>query len=97
MPKISAIEIALLILFAFTADILSLLPIINVLVSLSVTPVLFCYYKIKRVKAYPSLIAGIMEIIPVLSLLPAFTAGVLAVVLIDRFGASRVGKAPQKE
>ncbi|OGJ57329.1 hypothetical protein A3H22_00410 [Candidatus Peribacteria bacterium RIFCSPLOWO2_12_FULL_55_15] len=84
MFKISSTEIALLVLFALTADLFSLLPIINVLVSLVVSPILYLYWKIKRVPAFPTVIAGTIELFPLISMLPAFTAGVLAVVLMDR-------------
>jgi|SRR3989344_4168592 len=97
MSKISTMEIVLLVLFAFTADILSFIPIINIVMSLVVTPVLFVYYKIKRVPTYPTIIAGVIEVVPVLSMLPAFTAGVLAVILIDKFGASKLGSATTKD
>lgn len=96
MPQISAIAIALLIIFALIADVLTLIPIINVFVTLTVSPVLYLYWKIKGVPAYPTLIAGAIEIIPVVSMLPSITAGILAVVLIDRFGASKLGKAAPK-
>ncbi len=83
-PKISGVEATLLIIVAVVADLIGLIPIVNIigtLISLAITQ---AYFRIKGVKATASLVAQLIDLIPVLSILPATTTGVAIVLWIDR-------------
>jgi len=97
-PKISDGEAVLLILFALLADLLNWIPGINILITLITLPILqFYFIVIKRIKSYYSIAGNILELIPVLSILPAITGGVVATILLDRKKARSSHKSSLKK
>ncbi len=91
-PKISGVEATLLIIVAIVADLVGLIPIVNIigtLISLAITQ---AYFRIKGVKATANLVAQAIDLIPVLSILPATTVGVAIVLWLDRHPKGLVNK-----
>ena len=95
-PKISAPEAVLLITFALIADLLNWIPIVNWIVTAITLPGFQLYFMMKGVRGYASLAGNLVEFVPFLSALPAVTAGVVAVIIIDRIAASKLGQTALK-
>ena len=82
-PKISTVEAFIMIIIGIIADILSIFPGINILVGISMAGMMF-YLKNKGIMSIVNLIAYIAEYIPLLSILPLYSAGLIATIIIDR-------------
>lgn len=88
-PKISTTEAYYLIVFAIIADLINWIPIVNFLVTAVTLPGFQFYFKIKGVKGIYSLAGNLAELIPVVSILPAITAGVITTIIVDRVSARK--------
>lgn len=95
-PKISAPEIYLLLAFALVADAVNWIPIINWFVTIVTLPGYWLYFKLKGVSGVWSMTGNLVELIPVVSIVPAITFGVLATILIDHFAPGELKKALSK-
>ncbi len=95
-PKISAPEAFFLIIVAVIADLINWIPFVNWLVTFVTLPGFQFYFMIKRVKGYAAVVGNLIELIQFLSFLPAITAGVLGVIIIDRLTASKLGQVALK-
>lgn len=82
--KISDVEAILLIIGGLIADIINWIPGINVLVGIVVFPITQLYFRAKEVKGTYSLVGNIIELIPFLSVLPAYTAAFAVTIYVDR-------------
>ncbi len=91
-PKISLPEAYFLIAFAIIADLINWIPIINWLVTLITLPGFQFYFAMKGVRGVYSLAGNLIEFVPVLSVLPAITAGIIATIIIDRLEANKLGQ-----
>jgi len=85
-PKISLPERYFLIVFAVLADLINWIPIVNILVTIIILPAFQFYFIIKGVRGTYSLMGQIMELIPVLSILPSITTGIIITIIIDYKG-----------
>ena len=94
--KISMVEGFLLVSFALIADALNWIPVLNWVITVVTLPSYQIYFMIKGVKGYYNLAGNLAELLPVLSALPAITAGVVATIIVDRVSASRLGKIALK-
>jgi hypothetical protein len=95
-PKISTPEAILLIFFAIIADLISLIPFINILSAIVTFFITQFYFRMKGLKTGVNMVMQLLEFIPILSVLPMATVGVVAVIVIDRFPrlvSSTVGAA----
>ena len=88
-PKISLPEIYLLVVFALIADLINWIPVVNWLVDLIELPGYWLYFRMKGVLTHGWLIGGgVVEAIPVLSVLPGTTASIVAIIIMDRVAAA---------
>ena len=85
-PKISDGAIYYLIVFAVIADLINLLPLVNILSTLITLPIFQIYFRLKGIKSTSFVVSQMIEFIPIISILPATTAGVVIVIIQDRFG-----------
>lgn len=95
-PKISTVEIIFLLFATLIADLLSVVPIFNWVVSAVMFPTMQFYLKMKGVSGAYALVGNVIELIPVLSILPAYTAAILMTIYIDRHPTSLVAKTVEK-
>jgi len=96
-PKIQAVEIYLLLVFAILLDAINAIRGLNIPIAALSLPCFYFYFKSKKVPAYPEVIAQIIEFIPGLSAIPATTAGVIVCIILDRMIASKMGRVALKE
>lgn len=82
-PKLSPIEAFIFIFVSVIADLLNWIPIVNWIVGISMSLSLL-YLKIKGVLPVANLLAYLAEFIPFVSILPMYTTGAIATVIIDR-------------
>jgi hypothetical protein len=87
------VEIYFLVVFAIIVDLINWIPFINVPVSIAALIVFPWYFKAREVPAYPTVISGLIGLIPGLSALPETIAGVIACIILDRMLASRLSMA----
>lgn len=83
-PKISTPEAILILMITVIADLISIIPVINWLVSVVMFPVTQFYLRMKGLKGTTMLIGNIIELIPGLSALPAYTTAMTITIYIDR-------------
>ena len=83
-PKISTTEAVFLIMAAIIADSINWIPVVNWIVAAVMFPVTQIYFRMKGVKATYALVGNIIEMIPILSALPAYTFSIAAVIYFDR-------------
>ncbi len=83
-PKISTTEAVFLILAGIIADLINWIPVVNWVVAAVMFPITQIYFRIKGVRGHYALIGNILELIPVLSVLPAYTLAMAATVYLDR-------------
>lgn len=72
-----------MVIIGIIADILSIVPGLNVLVAVGMAGMMF-YLKNKGIMPMVNLIAYIAEYIPLVSILPLYTVGLIATIIIDR-------------
>ena len=82
-PKISTAEAILLVFFAIIADVINLIPFINILATIVTFTITQLYFRMKGVKATFNIIMQLLEFIPIVSVLPLTTAGVVVTIIID--------------
>ena len=92
--KLSTLQRFVLICIALLADLINLVPFLNILITAVVEPSLGIYFRIKKLTIAPTVIATIIEFIPGLSAIPGITLGVIITILYDQFGAGVVEKVP---
>lgn len=90
-PKISITEAYFLIVFAILADLINWIPILNWAVTIITLPSYQLYFYIKRMRGIHSLIGNLIELIPVLSVLPGITTGIVIAIIIDRMESTKLG------
>lgn len=95
-PKISGGEIYFLLAFALLADAVNWAPIVNWIVTMVTLPGYQFYFKMRGVNGAWSLGGNLIELIPLVSMLPAVTAGVLATILFDHFAPESVKQSVPK-
>jgi hypothetical protein len=88
-PKISTVEAILLVLIALLADAINWIPVVNWVVTLITLPAFQLYFILKKVRGLYALAGNLIEFIPILSILPGVTAGVVGVILLDRATAKK--------
>ena len=83
--RLSIIDSIILVTIALFFDLLSIIPFLNIITSAISTFSFQVYFYLKGVKkAQYSLIGNLVEFIPILSILPAVTLGVVVTIVIDR-------------
>lgn len=82
-PKISTAEAILLIIFALIADVINLIPLINILATVITFTLTQLYFRMKGIKATFNMVMQFLEFIPVISALPLTTVGVIVVIILD--------------
>ncbi len=95
-PKISAVEILIITPICVLADILDIIPALNVLVGVVMIPLSYLYCLFRGVPNGRLLITGLLGIIPVLSILPNYTVGFLLTVYQDRNPESALATVANK-
>jgi len=99
-PRVSAVSATLMICTAIIFDLVSLIPLINIITGALALLTFGMWFIIKDVSLVsPSrlttgLLAGIIEVYPVLSMLPATTIGVIIVIISSRFEDKTGVKVP---
>lgn len=83
-PRISTAEAIIWILVCILADIISIIPIVNWLVWIIMFPATWMYFKSKGVQSQTALVGSIIEVIPVLSVLPGYTVEMIMAIYMDR-------------
>lgn len=91
-PKISTAEAMLWVLVCIIADIISIVPIINWIVWIIMFPATWMYFKSKGVQSQTALVGSIIEVIPVLSILPGYTVEMLVAIYMDRHPKGQLAK-----
>ena len=86
-----------MIIVGLIADLINLVPFVNILVTLIITPMLVIYFRLKKLPVHTSIATGLLELIPVLSILPGVTLGIIITILIDRLGPMLEEKASVSE
>lgn len=81
-PKINLGEAYFLIAFALIADFINMFPLFNWLVTVITLPAYQFYFRMKGIKGTYSLVGNLIELVPVLSILPALTTVVVATIII---------------
>ena len=82
--KISTAEAILLIMVGLVADLINWVPIVNWVVAIFMFPITQIYFRMKGIRGNYSLICNLIELIPVVSVLPAYTTAMVATVYMDR-------------
>jgi len=95
-PKISTVEALLLIIVGVIADLINWIPVVNWVVAAFMFPVTQIYFRLKGVKGVYGLVGNLIELIPFLSVLPAYTFAFAATIYIDRKPESAAAKAVEK-
>lgn len=104
--RISTTETVGLVAFALICDVLSFIPVANIIIAM-IAPIIFglAFYLngislISPKKAMTAGLSLIVEMVPVLSSLPAYTAGVLVIIYLtnveDKTGVNLTGKLSAK-
>lgn len=83
-PKISTPEAILILMLTLIADLISVIPIVNWLVSIIMFPATQFYLRLKGIKSLYMTIGNVIELIPVLSALPAYTTAMAITIYVDR-------------
>ena len=83
-PKISTPEAVLILMVTAIADLISIIPLMNWLVSVIMFPVTQFYLRLKGIKGMYMLIGNVIEVIPVLSALPGYTVAMAITIYVDR-------------
>lgn len=83
-PKISTPEAILILMITVIADLISIIPVINWLVSVVMFPVTQFYLRMKGIKGTYMLVGNVIELIPVLSVLPGYTTAMAITIYVDR-------------
>jgi len=83
-PKISTPEAILILMITAIADLISIIPLVNWLVSVVMFPVTQFYLRLKGIKGTYMVIGNIIELIPILSALPAYTTAMAITIYVDR-------------
>ncbi len=91
-PKISTAEVILGTIVCLIADLLSIIPVINWVVWIIMAPSLWLYFKMKGIPRRYALIGIIIEVIPIISILPGYTVEWLVAVYMDRHPDSKLAK-----
>ena len=84
-------EIYLLITFAIIADLINWIPIVNWVVTLITLPAFQLYFYLKGMRGIYSLVGNAIELVPVLSILPGVTTGIVLAIIFERLGKTSVG------
>ena len=95
-PKISVVEIIVLLFFGIIADLLSIIPVVNILVAIVMGAITQIYFRFKNVASGASLVGSLIELFPVLSVIPAHIASILLTIYIDRHPDSKLATTAEK-
>ena len=82
--KISTAEAILLIMVGLVADLINWVPIVNWVVAIFMFPITQIYFRMKGIRGNYSLISNLIELIPIVSVLPAYTIAMVATIYVDR-------------
>ena len=82
--KISTAEAILLIMVGLVADLINWVPIVNWVVAIFMFPITQIYFRMKGIRSNYSLISNLIELIPIVSVLPAYTIAMVATIYVDR-------------
>ena len=95
-PKISTPEAILILMVTAIADLISIIPLVNWLASIVMFPVTQFYLRLKGIKGMYMMIGNVIELIPILSALPAYTTMMAITIYVDRHPklATKVQKMP---
>lgn len=91
-PKISDAEAIIGTIICLIADVLSIIPVVNWVVWIFMAPSLWFYFKMKGVQSRYALIGSIIEVIPIISILPGYTVEWLVAVYMDRHPNSKLAQ-----
>lgn len=83
-PKISTPEAILILMVTVIADLISIIPLVNWLASAVMFPVTQFYLRLKGIKGTYMMIGNVIELIPILSALPAYTTAMAITIYVDR-------------
>ncbi len=87
-------EICFLSMFAIIADLVNTIPVVNIFCAIVTLFITQIYFVLKGVKWGYNLAMELVEFIPVVSILPAVTAGIVITIFITN--SPRLNKAVQK-
>ncbi len=91
-PKISEGAIYFLVVGAVIADLTNWIPIWNIISAIITFFIFQLYFRSKGLPTAANIIAQLAELIPIVSILPLVTVGVLIVIWIDRHPSSTLAK-----
>ena len=80
--RISTVEAYFLIAFAIIADLINWIPFMNWFVTVITLPAYQFYFHSKGVKSWWSLAGNLGEALPIFSILPLVTGGVVATIIM---------------
>ncbi len=89
-------EIIVLLFFGIIADLLSIIPVVNILVAIVMGAITQIYFRFKNVASGASLVGSLIELFPVLSVIPAHIASILLTIYIDRHPDSKLATTAEK-
>src|SRR3989344_7668550 len=90
--KFSPMEIYLLITFAIIADLINWIPVVNWIVTLITLPAFQLYFYLKGMRGIYSLVGNAIELVPVLSILPGVTTGIVLAIVFEKLEETSIGK-----
>lgn len=88
-PKFLTVEIFFLVALGLVADAVSIVPYVNILSSLIALIVTQWWFRRKGVKANYALVGNLIDAIPIISVLPALTVTIVAVIIITNRQADK--------
>jgi len=95
-PKTNIVEIFLVMSVTIIADLISLIPGVNWVVSAIMFPGSQFYFWTRGLRSSYALMGNLVEFIPFISILPAYTAMYAVTFYIDHYPESRLAKATAK-
>ena len=85
-------EIYLLITFAIIADLINWIPVVNWIVTLITLPAFQLYFYLKGMRGIYSLVGNVIELVPVLSILPGVTTGIVLAIVFEKLEETSIGE-----
>ena len=76
---------------ALIADLLNWIPVVNWLITAITLPSFQFYFKMKGIRSGWSLAGNLAEVLPLVSVLPLITAGVVITIIMDRLSEKLAG------
>src|SRR3989344_6893565 len=90
--KILPMEAYFLIAFAVIADLINWIPVVNWVVTLITLPAFQLYFYLKGMRGIYSLVGNVIELVPVLSILPGVTTGIVLAIVFEKLEETSIGE-----